>query len=203
MHVVLKHNIQCTPELCVIHTAYFEMHYVSGHDITFLQPINVAEIHSWTFTLCWCIWESALRRTQTPMLGYRLAKPTYLPTYLHRRGRREFSYTAVSLHTHTHNHNFKGTRASWHHHPPASPLQFTSIAWTFDAFLFLRIQGTEPTLFWITRTNCTAILLSSSLQQEQQLSFGNDRSAGHCVPTSVVSFESTALECVHWFHLGS
>ena len=86
-----------------------------------------------------------------------------LPTSREGEGKpkgREFSYTAVSLHTH--NHNFKGTRASWHHHPPASPPQLTSLAHTPPSpgpalHFCLRIKATEPTLFWITRTNSAAI----------------------------------------------
>ena len=109
-------------------------------------------------------------------------QPTYLPISIEEEGGNSVTPPLVFTHTHTHNHNFKGTRASWHHHPTHQlpPYSSPRSPWTFDAFLFLRIQGTEPTLFWITRTNVAAILLSSSLQQEQQLSFEDDRSAGYC-----------------------
>lgn len=85
-----------------------------GQDVMFLQPINVAEIHPWTSRFVMRLRECIMKNSNT----YARLPPCQ-PTYLHRRGGREFSYTAVSLHTH--NHNFKGTRASWHHHPPASP----------------------------------------------------------------------------------
>jgi hypothetical protein len=37
------------PLLCVMYMKYFKVYYDFGHDITFLQPIRVAEIHPWTF----------------------------------------------------------------------------------------------------------------------------------------------------------
>ena len=33
-----------------MHPTYFEVHYIFGHDIMFLQPIRAVEIHPWTFT---------------------------------------------------------------------------------------------------------------------------------------------------------
>jgi hypothetical protein len=71
------------PLLYVIHTTYFGMHHVSGHDIMFLQPINVVEIHPWTFTF-----GNEFMGVQYGEHGYLFYPPT-LPTYLQRKGGRK------------------------------------------------------------------------------------------------------------------
>ena len=37
------------PLLCIMHPTYFRVHYVSGHNIVFLQQMSAAEIRPWTF----------------------------------------------------------------------------------------------------------------------------------------------------------
>jgi hypothetical protein len=109
------------------------MHHVSRHDIMFLQPISVAEIHPRTFTFG-NEFGSVMHSKECIMKN--LDTYTY---YLHRRGGREFSYTAVSL-SHTQpqlqrNPSFLAPPPT--SFPPTAHLAcpHTSIACTFDAFL--------------------------------------------------------------------